>query len=194
MPFACIFSYNQSTTVALVMFLSRPPASSTGSRFTRRKGKSFSTIDDGIMDYFKARKAKLDKNTIETEDPKRMFLLSLLPDMKAMSDSQTRTFKRRVLALVDEILEEPQRPSLAPSQQATSSYNLETQSVFVSTQELPSLNEQQSTAAYNFETQHVSLSTQEQMDVPNGQRVTPAYNQILTYYESVPSLINTDDD
>lgn len=93
--------------------------------------------------------------------------------MKAMSESQTRAFKRRVLALVDEILEEPQRPSLAPPQRVTPLYNLEAQSVFLSTQGLPSSNEQQSTAAYNIETQHVSLSTQEQ-PVPNEQRVTSA--------------------
>lgn len=85
---------------------SRPTASNTDIRSNRRKGKPLPTVDDGIMDYFKARKAKLETKTEDKEDPKRMFLLSLLPDIKAMSDSQTRTFKRRVLALVDEILEE----------------------------------------------------------------------------------------
>ncbi|CAG4984502.1 unnamed protein product [Colias eurytheme] len=85
---------------------SKPTASSTNIHSKRRKGKSFATVDDGIMDYFEAKKAKLEKKSEDIEDPKRMFLLSLLPDMKAMSDSQTRTFKRRVLALVDEILEE----------------------------------------------------------------------------------------
>lgn len=37
-------------------------------------------------------------------DPKKMFLLSLLPDVYAMNSSQTRKFKRGVLQLVDEVL------------------------------------------------------------------------------------------
>lgn len=37
-------------------------------------------------------------------DPKKMFLLSLLPDVYAMDDKQTRKFKRGVLQLVDDIL------------------------------------------------------------------------------------------
>lgn len=37
-------------------------------------------------------------------DPKKMFLLSLLPDLYAMNDKQTRKFKREVLKLVDDIL------------------------------------------------------------------------------------------
>ncbi|CAG9793235.1 unnamed protein product [Diatraea saccharalis] len=99
----------------------------------------------------KPERLNLKKKTEDIEDPKRMFLLSLLPDMKAMSDSQTRTFKRRVLTLTP------------PHQVAT--YNAEKQGAFLSTQELPVSNEQQATPAYN--------------------------NHILSYYESVPFLINT---
>ncbi|XP_063629194.1 uncharacterized protein LOC134800639 [Cydia splendana] len=96
--------------------LSRATVPSTDTGSNRRKRKPLSTADDAIKEYFKARKAKLEKKSEDIEDPKRMFLLSLLPDMKAMSESQTRTFKRRVLALVDEILEES--PStLAPPHQ-----------------------------------------------------------------------------
>lgn len=40
---------------------SRPSALSTNIRSNRRKGKPLSTVDDGIMDYFKAKKAKLEK-------------------------------------------------------------------------------------------------------------------------------------
>lgn len=151
---------------------SRSFASSTDIGSNRRKRKP-DTVDDGIMEYFKARKANLEKKS-EHEDPKRMFLLSLLPDMKAMSESQTRTFKRRVLALVDDILEESPR-TLAPPQRATPAYNFETQTVFLST---PVLNEPQATPA-----------------VTNEQQATPAYdNHILTYYESAPLLINTNND
>lgn len=135
---------------------SRSFAPSTDIGSNRRKRKP-DTVDDGIMEYFKARKANLEKKS-EDEDPKRMFLLSLLPDMKAMSESQTRTFKRRVLALVDDILEE-----------STPAYNFDTQTVFLS----PVLNEPQATPA-----------------VTNEQQATPA-SHILTYYESAPLLINT---
>lgn len=73
----------------------------------------------------KPKRLNLKKKTDDIEDPKRMFLLSLLPDIKAMSESQMRKFKRRVLALVDEILEESPGP-LEPSQPAIPVYKCET--------------------------------------------------------------------
>jgi hypothetical protein len=44
-----------------------------------------------------------------------MFLMSLLPEIQEMSDSQMKQFKRRVLMLIDDILED------APTQHETSS-------------------------------------------------------------------------
>ncbi|XP_069966696.1 uncharacterized protein [Bactrocera oleae] len=44
--------------------------------------------------------------TIFGESPKRQFVLSLLPDLNEMTNSQMRQFKFKVLQLIDEILNE----------------------------------------------------------------------------------------
>ncbi|XP_039959877.1 uncharacterized protein LOC126760666 isoform X1 [Bactrocera neohumeralis] len=44
--------------------------------------------------------------TMSRETPKRQFVLSLLPDLNEMTNSQMRQFKFRVLQLIDEILNE----------------------------------------------------------------------------------------
>ncbi|CAG4942643.1 unnamed protein product [Parnassius apollo] len=72
-----------------------------------KKLKRRINIEVNNEDYLNTRKAKIEKTTNDSmEDPKRMFLLSLLPDVNAMSDNQMRMFKRRVISLVEEILEE----------------------------------------------------------------------------------------
>ncbi|XP_068211944.1 uncharacterized protein [Palaemon carinicauda] len=43
----------------------------------------------------------------DDEDPRRQFLLSLLPDVHAMTDAQMRKFKKSVMEVVDKILDEP---------------------------------------------------------------------------------------
>uniref|UniRef100_A0A1L8DFR0 Putative alcohol dehydrogenase transcription factor myb/sant-like protein n=1 Tax=Nyssomyia neivai TaxID=330878 RepID=A0A1L8DFR0_9DIPT len=40
----------------------------------------------------------------ETDNPRKMFLLSLLPEMEQMTDKQMSFFRRKVLALLDDIL------------------------------------------------------------------------------------------
>ncbi|KAL0868352.1 hypothetical protein ABMA27_007871 [Loxostege sticticalis] len=93
----------------------RPTDETTNSPPKNHRKRNPSAVDESILNYFKTKAAKLQNQTEDRDDPKRMFLLSLLPDLKAMSDSQTRTFKRRVLALVDEILD----PVALPPQRAT---------------------------------------------------------------------------
>lgn len=53
-----------------------------------------------------SKKVKLDSSNYTNidEDPKRAFLISLLPDLKSMDVTQMRRFKRKVLELVDDIL------------------------------------------------------------------------------------------
>lgn len=45
------------------------------------------------------------KNRDESKDPNKMFLLSLVPDVNQMNPQQTRRFKRDVLCLIDNILD-----------------------------------------------------------------------------------------
>lgn len=69
-----------------------------------RKSKEF--VDEGIVNYFKAKQARTEATEHLAQNPKRMFLLSLLPDLEPMSDAQMRKFKRGVMQLIDDILEE----------------------------------------------------------------------------------------
>lgn len=51
---------------------------------------------------------QLDNHTTErVECSRRMFLLSLLPEVNELTESQMRAFRRKVLYLIDEIMETP---------------------------------------------------------------------------------------
>jgi hypothetical protein len=43
------------------------------------------------------------ENTSTNENPRQMFLLSLLPEINDMTENQMRIFRRKVLQLIDEI-------------------------------------------------------------------------------------------
>ncbi|XP_060855464.1 uncharacterized protein LOC132933163, partial [Metopolophium dirhodum] len=58
-------------------------------------------VDRCFIDYFNNKKHKPNDSADEN------FLLSLLPDVQQMSQTQKRRFKREVLAVIDSILEEP---------------------------------------------------------------------------------------
>lgn len=132
----------------------------------RRKKNTCSAVDEGIMDYFKTRTEKLQNRTGNVEDSNRMFLLSLQSDMKAMTDSQRRTFKLSVLALVDEIFDNSGSPIAQPPQQATRANtvsNTETEGVLLLSMQQPSTS---------------GVLPTQTLNVPN------ECNELLTYYES----------
>jgi hypothetical protein len=58
-----------------------------------------SKVNQSFIEYCEQRKRKKYDN-----DPRKMFLMSLLPEIHEMSDSQMKQFKRRVLVLIDDIL------------------------------------------------------------------------------------------
>jgi hypothetical protein len=47
------------------------------------------------------------ENTSSNENPREMFLLSLLPEINDMTEHQMRIFRRKVLQLIDEISNVP---------------------------------------------------------------------------------------
>ncbi|KAM3961446.1 uncharacterized protein ACR2FA_004561 [Aphomia sociella] len=61
--------------------------------------KEDSQLEDG--EYFQSKRAK----TLQHESNK-MFFLSLLPDVDQMSPNQARTFKRKLIELIDEFLQD----------------------------------------------------------------------------------------
>ncbi|XP_026750603.2 uncharacterized protein LOC113511187 [Galleria mellonella] len=62
--------------------------------------KEVSQLDN---EYFQSKRSKVDSIQHEAN---KMYLLSLLPDVDHMTPSQTRTFKRKVIDLIDNILQD----------------------------------------------------------------------------------------
>ncbi|KAG8263037.1 hypothetical protein J6590_041806 [Homalodisca vitripennis] len=81
------------------------------SQIPKRKSKSAATIaDQTVAEYFRVKKAKLlskleaDTNqNIDRQQGIKMFLLSLIPELEELSDSQIKLFKRQVLRVIDDI-------------------------------------------------------------------------------------------
>jgi hypothetical protein len=57
---------------------------------------------DKLHEYLQPRE---DENTGTYDSPRKMFLLSLLPEINTMTENQMRVFRRKVLQLIDEIHE-----------------------------------------------------------------------------------------
>ncbi|XP_045773870.1 uncharacterized protein LOC123873191 [Maniola jurtina] len=58
-----------------------------------------------IPEYFRSKISRVQDNVDVQRESNSLFLLSLLPDLNGMSNQQVRTFKRKVLELIDEVLE-----------------------------------------------------------------------------------------
>lgn len=68
---------------------------------TKKRKSELSQTDQSFIDFVEMKKTK-----ICGEDPRRMYLLSLLPDVNAMTDKQMRMFKKKVSNVIDDILTE----------------------------------------------------------------------------------------
>jgi hypothetical protein len=76
-------------------------------------------IKQEVSDVEKTFVADCNSRTNKDEDDlRKSFLISLLPDLRAVTDQEMRQFKRRVMALVDDILDN--RPTSALSAQTDS--------------------------------------------------------------------------
>lgn len=72
---------------------------------TKKRKSELSQADQSFIDFVKMKKTKMCG-----EDPRRMYLLSLLPDINAMTDKQMRIFKKKVSDVIDDILNENPTP------------------------------------------------------------------------------------
>lgn len=72
---------------------------------TKKQKSELSQADQSFIDFVKMKKTKMCG-----EDPRRMYLLSLLPDINAMTDKQMRIFKKKVSDVIDDILNENPTP------------------------------------------------------------------------------------
>lgn len=105
----CINEYGRSTSSHFIIlpqgFQQTLSPQNVGSNIKRSKNCAASGIDD---DNFNAKKARLEQKADDKIDSRKMFLLSLLDDIRAMSDDQMRTFKREVFGVIEDIFAEPQ--------------------------------------------------------------------------------------
>lgn len=79
-------------------------------KLTLKKKTSAADADHSVAKYFKAKRARLQINEAENGSQKidrqqgiKMFLLSLIPKLEDLSDSQIKLFKRRVFNIIDDI-------------------------------------------------------------------------------------------
>ncbi|KAF0709524.1 BESS domain-containing protein [Aphis craccivora] len=74
------------------------------------KKTSAAAADHSVAEYFNAKRARLQINEAENSSQKidrqqgiKMFLLSLIPELEDLNDSQIKLFKRRVFNIIDDI-------------------------------------------------------------------------------------------
>lgn len=86
------------------------------------RNKSAADADQCVVEYFKAKKARIQANQAESSSQKidrqqglKMFLLSLIPELEELGDSQIILFKRRVFGIIDEISTSQYQPHFTPS-------------------------------------------------------------------------------
>lgn len=73
-------------------------------KIARKKNNNSSDADEAFIEYFKSKKAKINNSSRDIRtDSIKQFLNSLIPDLLTMTDAQLRTYKRRSIAIIDEI-------------------------------------------------------------------------------------------
>lgn len=75
------------------------PQTPTQGGTKRKLKKGLDEVDKTFLEYL-----KLQKEVTKTEDHRKMFLLSLLPDVRKLSENNLRTFKIKTMMLLDDIL------------------------------------------------------------------------------------------
>jgi len=68
----------------------------------KKNSNNITSVDECVIDYIKA------KQRTSEENPKKLFLLSLLPDLNEMNNTQFRKFRTQVNVLIDDILKTTQ--------------------------------------------------------------------------------------
>ncbi|KAF0756416.1 BESS domain-containing protein [Aphis craccivora] len=72
------------------------------------KEKCSTDADKTFVEYFETKRPKLAATASNAKtDSLKQFLNSLIPDLLSMSDMHLRTYKRRSIELIDDILSTP---------------------------------------------------------------------------------------
>lgn len=96
-----------------------------GQPIRKKKSKTMpSDADKAFIEYFSAKTAKLTNTYSEHEKREGVqnFLNSLIPDLMKMNDVQLRTYKRKTLLLIDEVMGTSPEVLYRPSTSVVQSY------------------------------------------------------------------------
>lgn len=113
---------------------------SIGSNVKHQNNNSTSVADLSVAEYFEAKRAKLQSNSevenssnrVDRQQGLKMFLLSLLPELEELDDSQIKRFKRQVLKDIDDITASGNQPQASEGSILTSpppSYSVASQNM-----------------------------------------------------------------
>jgi len=140
----------------------------------KKKTNTSDAADQCFIDYINTKK----QNSKKEDDPRKQFLLSMLPEIHQMTDIQMRKFKRKMLDTIDDILGESStgvadyfQPIRPISNQSTYSQNYSVYSPSVS--------------SYGSESSSVLTSP---MYIQNSNNLE--HTQTLQEYQSVLNLSN----
>lgn len=99
-----------------------------------KRSKNISTdADKAFTQFFETKKARLAATASDARtDSVKQFLNSLIPDLLTMSDSQLRTYKRKSIELIDEILSPPPKNSHSSAATYLSSFSSDESTVISS--------------------------------------------------------------
>lgn len=74
-------------------------------KITRKKNNQSRVADEAFAEYFQSKRVKMNNSPRDMRtDSIKQFLNSLVPDLLTMNDGQLRTYKKRSIALIDNIL------------------------------------------------------------------------------------------
>lgn len=72
----------------------------------KKNSNNITSVDECVIDYIKSKQQRTSE-----ENPKKLFLLSLLPDLNEINNTQFRKFRNQVNVLIDDILKTTQDTS-----------------------------------------------------------------------------------
>ena len=78
-------------------------------------------VDRALMDFFETKKRKIESTD---QNPRKQFLLSLLPEVDELPENMFRLFKRKVLQLLDDCAGGTAQPEMPTAYQVPSPYSI----------------------------------------------------------------------
>ncbi|XP_063241794.1 uncharacterized protein LOC134542872 [Bacillus rossius redtenbacheri] len=103
--------------------MTHDPFSNPKDNLSKRKKQTVTEVDKSFMEYMNAKKRKLESNSNDDRQVKTSFLLSLLPEIEPLTDAQMKSFRRRVLQLIDDITNPKDMHQHVPAYQQTPTYS-----------------------------------------------------------------------